>query len=228
MTKLEEKTEDIFNTNPKSHLFVRAVEKKLRAEDYPGAMEILQKNIIRFTDYPTALLLYGETLAATGFFREAEENIKKASNILNSEKTFHYYMERLERYRKTRLDYEEDSSSKEVIEVKDDELESLAKELTGAKISSEENEEASMEDKNNDETETPQPVKEEDKQKKGGVFNFFGGEDLISETLAGIYFAQGNLEEARSIYEKLIALQPENEGHFRNKIAEVEEAMKRQ
>ncbi len=231
MPKLEEKIDDILNSNPKSPLFVRLVDKKLKKEDYSGAMEILQKNIIRFTDYPTALLLYGETLAATGFFREAEINIKKASDILNSEKTFHYYMERLERYRKIRIDNDEDFSNSTVTDEKDDELKNLAKELSGAKISRDENLEINEEEKTdteNREKENPEPEPKEDKPKQGGIFNFFGGEDLVSETLAGIYFAQGNLEEAKSIYEKLVTIQPENEVYFRKKIAEVEEAMKKQ
>ena len=226
MPNLEEKISNILNENPKSPLFIRAVDKKLHEEDYSGAMELLQKNIIRFTDYPTALILYGETLAANGFFKEAGQNIKKASEILNSDNTYKYYLERLERYRSIRKDSDEDSFMMDG--AADDELENLAKELTGAKIS--ENKEEIFTKKKEEieeigETpidETPKP----EKPKSPAVFNFFGGDDLISETLAGIYFAQGNLKEAKSIYEKLRALQPDNEAHFRKKIAEIDEAMK--
>ena len=46
--------------------------------------------------------------------------------------------------------------------------------------------------------------------------------EFISETLAGIYLAQGNYKEARNIYKKLLTIEPEKKDHFIMKIGEIE------
>lgn len=50
--------------------------------------------------------------------------------------------------------------------------------------------------------------------------------EFISETLAGIYFAQGNLVQARNIYKKLIPIEPDKKDHYLTKIQEIDEKLK--
>ncbi|MFA8342175.1 MAG: hypothetical protein ACEPO8_04300 [Rhodothermaceae bacterium] len=50
--------------------------------------------------------------------------------------------------------------------------------------------------------------------------------EIVSETLAGIYFAQGNLEEALTIYQKLLIYQPDKEEFFKKRIEEINEQLK--
>lgn len=49
--------------------------------------------------------------------------------------------------------------------------------------------------------------------------------EIVSETLAGIYFAQGNYEEALTIYEKLLIFQPEKSEFFKKRIDEIKEQL---
>lgn len=50
--------------------------------------------------------------------------------------------------------------------------------------------------------------------------------EIVSETLAGIYFAQGNLEEALTIYQKLLIYQPEKASFFKKRIEEITKQLK--
>ena len=51
-------------------------------------------------------------------------------------------------------------------------------------------------------------------------------EDIISETLARIYFEQGNYLKARSCYEKLSLLYPEKSASFAPLIEKIDNILK--
>ncbi len=53
-------------------------------------------------------------------------------------------------------------------------------------------------------------------------------DDLVSETLARIYFDQGNLPKARSSYQKLILLHPEKSSYFAALIQEIDHLLNKQ
>jgi hypothetical protein len=50
-------------------------------------------------------------------------------------------------------------------------------------------------------------------------------EDIVSETLAKIYYKQGNLLKARSSYQKLSLLYPEKMAYFAALISEIDKAI---
>ena len=54
------------------------------------------------------------------------------------------------------------------------------------------------------------------------------GEEFISETLAGIYFAQKNYKAAQNIYVKLIELEPEKKEYYQSKIQEIDDILNRE
>ena len=68
-----------------------------------------------------------------------------------------------------------------------------------------------------DEEDPPYEATENDTQ--------FQGKSLVSETLAKIYFNQGNYRQALSIYETLIEIQPEKKDYYEDMIAQIKDKL---
>ena len=131
--------------------------------------------------------------------------------------------------------------TKELIEEETDELEILANELENAQMPLPEPEPESVEEEPEEELlmddelfaeefdnmeieefdpedDSPEPVSEEPEEEQEE-------KEIVSETLAGIYFAQGSYEEALSIYEKLIIYQPDKSDFFKKRIDEIKKQL---
>ena len=203
----------IYEFNKHSPLFARVANAELNKGNIDDAIKILSAGLELYPNYSTAHLVNAKALAFSGKKEEAITEVKVACSLISDKKTEEYYLYQIEKisaetsaFSESRraaffpenLDVIENEEVKE--EVIDDGLEQLAEELNKAK---------SIE------------VEEEPEQPSSG-FVFTGGKPIISETLAGIYMAQGNLKDAKFVYEQLIVKEPEKEERFRKKLEDIE------
>ncbi len=218
-----EKVSLIYEYNKTSPLFVRAANTEIENNNVDKAIEILQSGIKNYPQYSAAYLLLGKSLALVGNYSQAIKTIKTGCDLIHSKKTYDYYVNEIESIRKQRSLFEssgrraffvEENEAadtqqdlfEEKSEVKtfqentipvDERLGQIAKEIASAKIS----EAASNYEINN--------LKLED---------FPEANMIVSETLAKIYLAQGELKEAIDVYKKLIKKNPEKIETYLKKI----------
>lgn len=230
-----DKTALIYEFNKNSPLFVKVAADELDKKNIDRAIQILEDGIQLYPDYPTASIMYARALAMVGEFDDAELMLRKGCELINSEETYNFYLKqfndlkekdsKITGSRRTTFIPEnlDELAESEVPEITtepevipepekplpiEDKLEQLAAELTDAKIPGISSEPLVIEEEIFEE---PEPeVKEK---------------EIISETLAGIYFAQGNLEEALQIYEKLITYQPDKAEFFTKRVNEIKELL---
>jgi len=208
---LERKVSLIYDFNKKSSLFIRAANSELEKNSIKKAIEILTAGIKSYPNYPIPYLLLGKAYAAAGDFSLALKNIKTASELLNSKETYDYYFKEIENIQKKKSLFGfKSSDEKEKIKTEPsrpeyyplsnkENLEKLAKELTSSKPS----------DKQKDLTKKY----EEEEPSEDSI--------IVSDTLAKIYEAQGENEEAIKVYKKLISKFPHKEVFYSQKIAEL-------
>lgn len=219
---LPDKISLIYEFNKNSPLFAREANQQLNKGNVDKATNILFEGIKDFSNYPTAHLILSKAYAYSGEKEKAEEEIKIFSSIINDKESEEYYLQQIERILNEAETFSEsrraaflpenfkfqDDAKDIVPEEKEefDELANLADELSKAKV--------------------VQIEKEDDQVDLTPNSGFvFTGKPIISETLAGIYLAQGNLIDAKSLYEKLIEKEPEKAEHFKNKIAEIDKKL---
>ncbi len=215
---LIEKLQLIYEFDNDSPLFARVAHHYLESKDITKAEEVLEHGLSLYPDYPTAHIVMGKVALVKGEYDKAKEHFLTASNLLNSSETLVYYNNKIESIiskeeelkESTRTPFfdeeifntalDENLADEQIEELQDnDELEKLAKEIRKAKI--------------------PKQNLIHDEQED---FNFeFKNKEIVSETLAGIYFAQGNFNEAIDMYQKLIKIHPEKEMIFNAKILEI-------
>ena len=218
----------IYEYNKNTPLFVRVAHTALENNNVDEAIEVLNTGLKIHKEHPTANLLLGKAYALRGNYSEAIDLYKKASNILRSDETFDYYFNELETIRKQRsllettkgsafynasddtegsiIDNEileqdaETTTGEELAASIDERLEQLAEEISKAKLSPSYNGSSSEND----------------------LFENLSGENLIvSETLAKIYFAQNEYEEAIKVYKKLINKDASKYDYYIEKINEI-------
>ncbi|MBU2493388.1 MAG: hypothetical protein KJ571_12240 [Bacteroidetes bacterium] len=217
--KVPDKIALIYEFNKQSPLFARVANAELNKGNVEEALNILSTGLELYPDYASARLVNAKALAYSGSKEEAIEEVKKAGLLINDLKSEQYYLNQIEKIyaessafsesRRTAFFPENFEAIEEEVkteieeEIIDDGLEQLAEELNSAK---------SIE-------------VEEEEEKPSSGFVFTGGKPIISETLAGIYMAQGNLKDAKYVYEQLIIKEPEKEERFRKKLAVIEERL---
>jgi tetratricopeptide (TPR) repeat protein len=214
---LSVKTEDLYKNkirliyeyNSKSPLFARIAAWELENKNYEGAIDILENGLREFPDFPTPYFLLGKTYCKTGEFDKAFKCYKKGGDLIHSKETYHYYLRELESIKKLKTPTEmhsikpseEDIVKKDIKESSDfeDNLDELAEKISRARMPAAE------------EKGSPQyiPVENSDSTL------------IVSETLAKIYLAQGEVQEAIAVYEKLARKDPARKDYFSNKISEL-------
>ncbi len=218
----------IYEYDNSSPLFVRKANIEIENNNLQPAVEILHNGLKLYPQYSTAYLVLGKAQILMGNYREALKNIKKGSDLIPSPKTYGYYLEEIENIKKQRSlfntskrnafmlsDETENINQQELFEEEkeagnetlpessrliDENLEQLAQKISKAKIP------GSYTSENQDES---------------VQINLNEDNMIISETLAKIYIAQGEYNEAISVYKKLNKKNPAKSDYYDEKIAEL-------
>jgi tetratricopeptide (TPR) repeat protein len=204
----------IYDSNKSSPLFVHAAAEELEKKNIPAAVEILENGIKNYPYFPAAYIMLARTYALSGDYNLSLDSLKTGTDLMQSKKTYDFYLKEIEGIRRHQNLY----GSKETPEMQqeiprtgnkpetgesmteiEDRLEELAREISSSKIAP-----------GND----VKPETERDE-------NLSGGNIIVSETLAKIYISQGEIEEAKKVYLKLIQKHPDREDYYRKKINEL-------
>ena len=202
---LNDKVTIAFEFNRKSPLFAKKASIEIEKRNFDKAIEILNKGISLYPDYPVPYFILSKALALNGDDDSAKKNIKTGSGLIRSKKTYEFYLSEIENIRNKKLTKDTVSVKQEFEKPKeqssvDERLEEIAKEITSAKI-----QDAVKEIK---EEVKPERVLSEEKM-------------IVSDTLAKIYVAQGELKEAIKVYEKLLKKDPSKENYYLERIKDL-------
>jgi tetratricopeptide (TPR) repeat protein len=218
----------IYEYNRNSPLFVKIADSEIEENNIEAAVDILQSGLKTYPDHPVAHMLLGKAYALMGNYNKATEIFKRGSKLIQSDGTYEYYAKEIKSIKENRSLFE--TTRKDIFfnpeEIKhtkndtpdlfvqesnsrsenglalsiDDKLAQLAEEISKAKLST-----ASSAGNTN--------------QDSDNIFN--KDNMIISETLAKIYMAQNEYDEAIKVYEKLIKKKPGDYDHYSNKIKEI-------
>lgn len=222
----------IYEFNNRSPLFTRVASKFLENGEPEKALPILEDGIKNYRTYPTAIILYSLALAMVGNKEDAYNSIEKIRDLFSSNATIDFYKAKIDSIKEAEspadyhfsssifdkgevnetapdnIDFESNTnSSEDDSSDSEEDLEALAQKLSNASI-------PMISD--SDELKISAAKDLEDNSK-------FPGKSLVSETLAKIYFNQGNYNEALSIYETLVEIQPEKSDYYKAQIDKINE-----
>jgi len=180
-----------------------------------GAIEILENGIKNYPYFPPAYIIMAKAYAVSGNYKLSLDALKTSADLMHSKKTYDFYVREIEGIRRHHDLYNVKDNSEHNRELSgsqnkpgsdesmkdiDDRLEELAREISSSKISPAGSDYKPEAEKN-------------DIPAGGGI--------IVSETLAKIYISQGEIEEAKKVYLKLIQKHPEREAYYRSKIDEL-------
>jgi tetratricopeptide (TPR) repeat protein len=215
----------IYEYNNQSPLFARLAGIEIEKNNLDNAVNILSEGLKIYPEFSLAYFLLGKVQTLKGNYSQALSYIKKGSELIHSPKSFEFYLNEIDTLKKQRSFFnisrwaefanetlsskEKFSSSNNIDEKSDGTIEEtltkLTKEIEGA-------------------TESIREAKikiEESRYKKD-----LDKDLIISETLANIYANQNELQEAISVYKKLLKKNPEKENYFNSKIEELKSLLK--
>lgn len=215
MNTNSEKYKLIYGFNKNSPLFARVANDYLLNNDFENAIRILEEGLKSFPDYPSAYLIYSVCLAQLGKITKAKEMVEKGCEFIDLNETLNFYLDKIDGIAKAKnINADENLSDVgdeqlQKSNEEDDDLEALAKKLENAKI--------------NIETDTAAEYDAEIETDDSDISQI--GKPLVSETLASIYFNQGNFKEALALYQNLITIQPEREQFYLTKINQIKKVL---
>jgi len=203
----------IYEYNRKSPFFARIANWELENNNYEIAIEILEIGLRENPDFPTPYFILGKAYSKMGEYSKALKCYRKGSELIHSKETYQFYLRELESLKSlktppefrtmqvleeiTKKTFSEKSSRPGEIE---DNLDELAEKISQAKI----------------------PVIQEERSSSQYIPNENSESSMIvSETLAKIYLAQGEIQEAIMVYEKLSKKEPARKDYFSQKISEL-------
>lgn len=193
---LEDKIQLIYEFNEKSPLFAKVACILIEQKEFEQAIGILEKGLVIYPDYPTALIAYSLTLANIGRESESIKHLSRAADIIDSPETKNYYLKKIKEINASLSRTTEPVKKGFNTEL---DLAELAKKIENAKIPKIDNSKT-----------YEVPLSENKPEHK-----------IISETMADIYFSQGNLIEALSMYEDILDRNPANAFVLQKKIDEI-------
>ena len=218
----------IYEYNRNSPLFVKMAGSQIEDNNIDEAVEILRAGIKTYPEHPVANLLLGKAFAMMGNYGKALEYFKKGSDTIQSDETYNYYVNELEKVKKQRSFFESSrgnsffNSSKNVQKVAN------APDLFNAKSETKQEKELAITIDERLGELADQISKVKLSASTGSTTTHTDFKDIlsqdsmiVSETLAKIYVAQNEYDEAIKVYEKLIKKEPSRYEHFTEKIKEI-------
>lgn len=228
----DEKVSLICEYNPHSPLFIRLANVEIQNNNIDVAIEILNEGIKFYPLFAVAHILLGKAFSLKGKYNEALTAYETGCQLIHSEKSYEFYKLELELFRNSSIktksnDYlsslnsssgklndeeikeenDKDISSKNSI---DDNLFEIAERISKAKIEIDETTQNKLNPTNQTSSEEISFDIGESKEKL-----------FASETLAKIYIAQGEFQEAIKTYLHLIEKNPLKKNYYQNKIDEL-------
>ncbi|MDP3150292.1 MAG: tetratricopeptide repeat protein [Ignavibacteria bacterium] len=218
----DEKVSLIYEYNKKSPLFVREANTEIFANNVEKAVEILTQGLGLFPNYPTAYIVLAKALTMLGQYDEALASFKKGCELINSETSYNFFAEEVASSKKLRSafgkiprqpftfenDFDEGKSASDIYDSEplivennfEDRLDEIAEQIAAIKMPPPEHQTREIEK----DSDFPSEVK------------------IASETLAKIYVAQGEFQEAIEMYKRLIPKNPAKKEYFLARISELQ------
>lgn len=209
-----EKVKLIYEFNKNSPLFVRVAATEILNGNYLEAIRILDEGIDIYPNYASAFLVLAVAKAYEGKEEEAKIVAKIGADLINDEKTYAAYENKIkeiieerksitETLRPSFIDDNKEENVVSLVELElEDKLDVLAKQLSKAKIIPKE-----------EAADNPTSVPE------------FKGQKIVSETLAEIHIKQKNFGEALYMYEELLGRKPEKVEQYLQRISDIRTMM---
>lgn len=222
----------IYEFNKSSPLFARVASDLIGNNKLDKAIDILESGIKIYPNYATAYFIFAKALALTGNLENAKQMVEAGNEILNDDETRNYYLNLISEIGEKSQDFVDskrvsffDENAENQTETNsenfEDNLSELADKLEGVKIE--------LPPEDNIELKEDEIEQNEDTSQKSEEFDITSlGDGLVSQTLADIFLAQGNLKAAKAIFEKLLETEPENEALYRTKISDIELKLREQ
>jgi tetratricopeptide (TPR) repeat protein len=218
----------IYEYNRNSPLFVKMANSQIEENNIDEAVEILQAGLKTYPEHPVAHLLLGKTFAMRGNYGKALECFKKGSNIIQSEETLNFYVNELEKMKKQGSLSEASRGNSFFNSSKNLEKPAKTPDLFIAKSETKEEKELAVSIDDRLAQLADQISKVKLSAAKGNSHTVSDFKDIlskdnmiVSETLAKIYVAQNEYDEAIKVYEKLIKKEPARYEHYTEKIKEI-------
>ncbi len=216
----------IYEFNKSSPLFARMAKIQMDENNLERATEILNNGLKMYPNYPTAYFILGKALTLAGKYNDAKKAFEEGSRLINSKKTFEYYLLELENLRKHRPLFE---FSKKNPFMPESDIISISKPDDQTIIRNQQpgrNDEDVFNENINKQTQEDFSEELEQKERGSGHpnadSNDYSEDDMIvSETIAKIYIAQGEFKEAIKVYEKLKKNDPSQIDYYSKRISEI-------
>ncbi len=218
----------IYEYNRNSPLFVKMADSQIEENNVDEAVEILIAGLKTYPEHPVAHLLLGKAFAKMGSYGKALEYFKKGSDIIQSDETYNYYVNELEKVKKQRSLFEASRGNSFFNSSENLQKSAKAPDLFHAKSETKQEKELAITIDERLEELADQISKVKLSASTGSTTTHTDFRDIlsqdsmiVSETLAKIYVAQNEYDEAIKVYEKLIKKEPSRYEHFTEKIKEI-------
>lgn len=218
----------IYEYNRNSPLFVKMADSQIEENNVDEAVEILIAGLKTYPEHPVAHLLLGRAFAKMGNYGKALEYFKKGSDIIQSDETYNYYVNELEKVKKQRSLFEASRGNSFFNSSENLQKSAKVPDLFHAKSETKQEKELAITIDERLEELADQISKVKLSASTGSTTTHVDFKDIlsqdsmiVSETLAKIYVAQNEYDEAIKVYEKLIKKEPSRYEHFTEKIKEI-------